>query len=509
MRGEDRIVGSRITDAVYAPASFTQFVWTWNATQGLLTPGLHAEITGWLDDRWRVGDRRLLLLVFRSAGKSTLVGLFCAWLLLRDPNKRILVVSAEQALACKMTRNVRAIIERHPLTYHLAEGLKEQWAADQLTVRRERVHRDPSLLARGITGNITGSRADVIVCDDVEVPNTCDTPLKRAILRERLSELSYVLVPDGLRLFIGTPHTFDSIYASRTAGPASDGPFLDGFERLVLPVVDEQGRSRWPERFSTSALERIRADTGPAKFASQMLLEPRDLSEVRLDPQGLHFYEDELVASGAGSRTVWRIGERTMRSATCWWDPAYGRPGTGHGSVIAVVFVDEEGAFWLHDLDELTFDVDLTHEVDEVTQLCRRVVSFALRNGQTRIAVEINGIGRFLPASLRREIRSSGAEIRIIERVSSRSKIQRILDAFDMALATRRLRVHARLRDSCLIEEMRTWLPDRPCRDDALDAVANCLLEEQKSGLAALARASAGDGRWRAASWQAACDFAA
>ena len=57
-----------------------------------------------------------MLLVFRNAGKSTLVGIFCAWLLLNDPDLRILVLAAEHDLARKMVRNVKRIIERHPLT---------------------------------------------------------------------------------------------------------------------------------------------------------------------------------------------------------------------------------------------------------------------------------------------------------------------------------------------------------------------------------------------------------
>ena len=72
-------------------------------------------------------------------------------------------------------------------------------------MRRPLTQRDPSLLARGITANITGSRADVVICDDVEVPNTCNTPGKREQLRERLAEISYVLVPGGLQLYVGTP----------------------------------------------------------------------------------------------------------------------------------------------------------------------------------------------------------------------------------------------------------------------------------------------------------------
>ena len=52
----------------------------------------------------------------------------------------------------------------------------------------------------------------MIICDDVEVPNTSNTPAKRAALRERLRELDFILSPSGAMIYIGTPHTMDTIY---------------------------------------------------------------------------------------------------------------------------------------------------------------------------------------------------------------------------------------------------------------------------------------------------------
>ena len=71
------------------------------------TPALHRRIARWLNARWRAGDRQLVLQAFRASGKSTIVGVFCAWLLFRHPDQRILVLAAEQDLATKMVRNVR------------------------------------------------------------------------------------------------------------------------------------------------------------------------------------------------------------------------------------------------------------------------------------------------------------------------------------------------------------------------------------------------------------------
>jgi predicted phage terminase large subunit-like protein len=458
---------------------FRQFVWLWNRSQGMTTPALHLEIADWLGQRWLAGDRRLLLMVFRNAGKSTLVGIFCAWLLLRDPDLRILVLAAEHELAQKMVRAVKRIIERHPLTRHLVPKRIEQWAGGQFTVSRRLAQRDPSLLARGIGGNLTGSRADVVISDDVEVPNSCGTPAKRAELRERLHEISYVLVPGGLQLYVGTPHSYYSIYAdvARTE-LAEEAPFLAGFDRLVIPIVDDAGNSRWPERFQPADIDEIRRRTGPAKFESQMLLKPRAAEAVRLDPARMVRYDAALDWHEGNGETTLRIEGRRLLSASGFWDPAYGAPGGGDASVVAALFVDEQGHYWLHGMRYLEHDPAKLAEVDEATQLCAQVARFARALQLPAVRVETNGLGRFLPALLRRELGRIGYGSTVIEHVAKSNKDQRILDAFDPVLAAGALHVHADVWRTPFIEEMREWRPGRNARDDGLDAVSGCLLAE-------------------------------
>jgi hypothetical protein len=453
--------------------SFVDFVQVWNSLQGLTTPSLHQTIVDWLGKAWDAGLKRLLLMIFRGAGKSTLVGLFCAWLLSRNPDLRILIISADHALATKMTRTVRQVVRSHPRTNHLVDGA-EEWAADRFTVRRPSVQRDPSLLARGIGGNVTGSRADVLICDDVEVPGTSETPGKREALREALRELAFVLVPSGMHLYAGTPHCYDSIYAERPGEP----PFLANFLRLILPVIDSAGEPAWPERFSPEHIDALRLASGPAQFRSQMLLVPTHAHETRLDADRLVAYDAELETVLANGRAILRIGGQPMVSVACWWDPALGRPERGDASVVAVVFRDAEDTFWLHDILYLGRQAEVADGPDEATRLCREVAEFLRRNEVPQIIVEANGIGGFLPGILRRELASAGLGVTVLDRHTSLPKARRILEAFDPVLAARRLRAHRRVWQTPFIEEMREWAPHTNGPDDGLDAVAGCLRQQ-------------------------------
>ncbi len=461
--------------------SFRQYVWLWNRLQGLTTPDLHLEIAGWLEAAWRRGDERLLLMVFRDAGKSTLVGLFCTWLLGVDPNLRILVVAAEHALATKMVRNVRGVLERHPLAKALLSPAQGSWASDQLTVERPRELRDPSMLARGLGANLTGSRADLVICDDVEVPNTADTATKRDDLRRRLAELSFVLVPGGLQLCIGTPHAQDTIYADPEGRDPDNRPFLADYHRLVLPILDAAGRSRWPERFPRDKVDSLKREVGPLRFRAQMLLEPVDLREVRLDPGRLVSFESEPEVATANRRLRVTLEGHELSTVNCWWDPAFGAPSGGDSSVVAVVFADTEGGFWCTDLVYLHHDPNLAGEVDEATQLCRQVVAIARKNHCPTITLETNGIGKFLPNLLRQTIKRVNAPVAVREHTATRNKDRRIVEAFDPVLAARSLGVHRRVLDTPLPQEMRDFQPGAHNRDDGLDAVAACLVEQGSS----------------------------
>ena len=456
--------------------TFRLFLGLWNRGQGQATPEPHFRIALWLERAWAKRDRRLLLMAFRSCGKSTILGLFAAWLLLENPNLRILVLAGETNLARRMVRNVKRIVERHPLTAHLKPDRLDQWGADRFTVARPLELRDPSVMGRGISGNITGSRADFIICDDVEVPRTCDTSDKRLLLRERLSEAEFVLTPGGTMLYAGTPHSWFTIYAEAARHEIGENaPFLQGYKRLAVPILSE-GVSAWPERYDLAEIEAMRRRSGPNRFASQMMLQPVNIAEGRLDPALLVRYggapqlSDELNG-------LYLNGKRLV-SASAWWDPAFGSA-KGDGSVVAVVFTDEQGARYLHRVTYLNLaSAAEAQEDDEATRQCRIVTDLVRDLRLPAIALEINGIGKFLPAILRRELALARVPATVLEKTSTRAKDIRILEAFDVVLAARLLHVHEDVYRTPFVTEMQEWRPGRSSRDDGIDAVAGALGSE-------------------------------
>jgi len=168
--------------------------------------------------------------------------------------------------------------------------------------------------------------------------------------------------------------------------------------------------------------------------------------------------------------------------------------------------MDRAGHYWLHGLDYLTFDVERLEQIDEATQLIRQAIDFAKSLHQTKLSIETNGIGRFLPALVRRELRGSEYPLALIERHSTRAKTDRILSALDPILAAGHLHVHRSVMNSGLIEEMREWSPNRSTFDDGLDAVSNAILEQPvRAGL--VSRALSSPGQLRDGNYVASSDF--
>lgn len=192
-----------------------QFADAWNKILGQTTPAHHKDMLAFLYDVWQLPNHKGLLMAFRHSGKSTVVGIFAACVLYLRPETRILVLSAHTVLASRMVTHIKNILENHPLCTDLIPESKKEWASGKITINRPLGIREPSVVCQGIHGNITGMRADLIICDDVEVPNTANTPQKREALRERLRELDFILSPNGTMIYIGTPHATDTIYRTQ------------------------------------------------------------------------------------------------------------------------------------------------------------------------------------------------------------------------------------------------------------------------------------------------------
>lgn len=161
------------------------------------------------------GPKRLQIQAFRGVGKSWITAAFVLWTLFNDPDKKIMVVSASKDRADSFSIFCQRLILEVPWMAQLKPKNDDQrWSRISFDVGPAAPHQAPSVKSVGITGQLTGSRADLMVLDDVEVPNNSMTELQREKLLQLVTECESILTPkrDSRIMFLGTPQTTFTVY---------------------------------------------------------------------------------------------------------------------------------------------------------------------------------------------------------------------------------------------------------------------------------------------------------
>ena len=235
------------------------------------------------------GPKRLQIQAFRGVGKSWITGAFVLWNLFNDPERKIMIISASKERADNMSIFLQKLIIETPWLSHLRpSGDDARWSRVSFDVKCS-PHQAPSVKSVGITGQLTGSRADLMILDDIEVPGNSMTELMREKLLQLCTEAESILTPknDSRILFLGTPQTTFTIY--RKLSERNYRPFVwtaryprkkENYEGLLAPQLQEDienGAEEWtptdPDRFDSSDLLEREASMGRSNFMLQFMLD--------------------------------------------------------------------------------------------------------------------------------------------------------------------------------------------------------------------------------------------
>ena len=372
--------------------------------------------------------------------------------------------------------------------------------------------------------------------DDVEVPSNIGTPEAREKLRYRLSEQTHILIPGGQKLFVGTPHTHDSLYTQIQklgakcmilrmfekekrfenvvecivdfepvyvfSGISSTARLLKEKEDYLVRsngntwtiifteshyLIDIYNESLWPERFTPSEMDKRRKECRTLnEWDSQYQMHAKPIGEVRLDPDKMIPYDCEPVLKRANGKYIMMLGDRQIVGITMRWDPSSGKLKSDISSV-ALVLHDDFGVKYWHRSVALTGDV-VKHDAQgnitggQVWQLCDLIDQFNVPS----VTIETNGIGNFAPAALKGALKARHIRCGVKEEHSVGNKNKRILEALEGPLMSGLLWVHTSVIDtpeegensSRQYKNMRMFNPaitEQP--DDDLDSLAGAVTD--------------------------------
>ena len=159
-------------------------------------------------------SNRFIIQGFRGVAKSFITCAYVVWLLWRDPQLKIMIVSASKERADANASFIKKIINEVPFLGHLKAREGQRDTQNLFDVGPARPDHSPSVKSVGITGQLTGSRADIIVADDVEVPGNSFTQVMRDRLFELVKEFDAILKPGDNKkiIYLGTPQNEMSLY---------------------------------------------------------------------------------------------------------------------------------------------------------------------------------------------------------------------------------------------------------------------------------------------------------
>ena len=262
-------------------------------------------------DYLQSSEKRLVIEAFRGVGKSWITSAFVCHQLLLNPQRNILVVSASKSRADDFSTFTQRLIGEMPILQHLVPKDNQRSSKVSFDVAPATASHAPSVKSMGITGQLTGSRADLIIADDVESANNSQTQLMRDRLGETVKEFDAIIKPEvGRIIFLGTPQTEMSLYNDLeergyktkiwTALYPSKAQLIS-FGHKIAPMIasitDKEGQPTDPKRFDAVDLLERQASYGKSGFNLQFMLDTT-MSDANRYPLKLN---DLIIMSGCST----------------------------------------------------------------------------------------------------------------------------------------------------------------------------------------------------------------
>ena len=273
------------------------------------------------------GEKRIIVEAFRGVGKSWITSAYVVWLLYMNPQLNILVVSASKTRADDFTTFTLRLINEMPILQHLIPHSDQRQSKISFDVGPANASHAPSVKSVGVTGQLAGSRADVLIADDIEVPNNSATQGMRDKLSEAVKEFDAILKPNGRIIYLGTPQNQESLYNKLPdrgykvriwpARYPNEDQLVSLGDKLAPKVKRELendpelvGKSTDPDRFNDYDLAEREASYGRSGFALQFMLDTRLSDAERYPLKVSDLVVMDIPTQEAPEKVVWASGEQ-------------------------------------------------------------------------------------------------------------------------------------------------------------------------------------------------------
>lgn len=467
----------------------------------LVNPGymygdIHKEFYKWISEYNLYGQgtglsSNKLIMLPRAHLKSHMVATWCAWMIVRHPEITIFYVSATAELAIIQLGAIKNILESSvfqrffPEYIHPQEGKREKWTETKIHIdhpqRRKEGIRDATIATAGITTNTTGWHSDVIVSDDLVVPENAYTEKGREDVGKKASQFTSIRNAGGFTLACGTRYHPVDIYA--TWKTQNYEVYGEGDESGMLvdhaPVweikeyaVETDGRFIWPRAvrgdgkafgFDMSVLARIRAEyIDKVQYYAQYYNDPNDPGSARISEDKFQYFDPKYLTFDG----VWNYhGKRLNIYAAV--DFAYSLSKRSDYTAIVVIGIDSDNQIYVLDIDRF--------KTDKAIEYFKHIAALHSKWGFKKLRAEITAAQKIIVNDIKDYIKDKGMGISVDEFRPSRhegSKEERIAAALEHRYENLQMWHYKGGYTAVLEEEL---MQARPAHDDVKDSLASAV----------------------------------
>lgn len=463
----------------------------------LVNPGyiygeVHKEIFKWMEEYTLYGasddlSGNKLIMLPRAHLKSHMVATWAAWVIVRHPEVTILYVSATSGLAETQLYAIKnimasAVFRRFfPEFIHPQEGKREKWSTTTLTIdhpkRKEEGIRDATIETAGLTTNTTGWHADIVISDDLVVPENAYTEDGRESVSKKASQFTSIRNAGGFTMACGTRYHPNDVYATWRGQEYSvyneEGEEVD--RRKVWEIkeyaVETDGTFIWPRTvrpkdgksfgFDQNVLARIRAEySDRTQFHAQYYNDPNDPGSNRINSSKFQYYDRKYLKQSDG---YWYFkGNRLNVFASI--DFAFSLGKRSDSTAIVVIGVDADNFIYVLDIS--------CFKTDKIIDYFNEIKRLHSRWEFKKLRAEVTVAQTVIVRDLKDKIREAGSTISIDEYRPNRkegSKEERIAAALEHRYEEGHVWHYQGGYTDVLEEQL---IQARPQHDDIKDALA-------------------------------------
>lgn len=466
----------------------------------LVNPGyvygeIHKDIFRWMQEyslfgRGLATTTNKLIMLPRAHLKSHMVATWAAWIITRHPEVTILYVSATSGLAETQLYAIKNILTSpvytryFPEYVHPQEGKRERWTQSAISIdheaRKKEGIRDATISTAGLTTNTTGWHADILIPDDLVVPENAYTEDGRESVAKKSSQFTSILNAGGFTMACGTRYHPSDIYAT---WKAQEYDIYNDEDEIIDRVkvwevkeyaVERDGVFIWPKTmratdkkffgFDPQVLAKIRAQyEDRVQFYAQYYNDPNDPGSNRIDRSKFQYYDKKFLKQTGGD---WYY-KNSRLNVYASIDFAYSLSKKSDSTAIVVIGVDSEGYIYVLDIDWF--------KTDKISEYFTRVAALHSKWEFRKLRAEVTVAQAIIVRDLKDKMREEGLRLSVDEFRPTKkegSKEERIAAALEHRYDNQTIWHFKGGYIDVLEEEL---VLARPAHDDIKDALASAV----------------------------------